>query len=190
MFRPTDETSGGLHNVNKPTTISRRVSLLSAALCAAAWSLGGAAEEEPSSVAQECLNQHSIKRTKVLNDRNILFVDQDGQNYVNQLLRQCPSMRRNSLLNYPVANSRLCAGNNFAVLMEVGIGNYVPSFVCQLGMFVPVSPDEVADIMAMTQQPESGRARRRSERDMVETERAELPQPAPEAAPAAAPPAP
>ena len=170
--------------MNKPT-ISRRVPLLSAALCVAAFSMVGTAEEEPLSVAQECLNQHSIKRTKVLNDQNILFVDREGQNYVNQLRRQCPSMRRNSLLSYPIVNSRLCAGNSFVLLMEVGMGNYVPSFVCQLGMFVPVSEDEVADIMAMTQQPDSARARRRSERDMIETERAELPQPAAEAAPPA-----
>lgn len=175
--------------MNIPNTFSRRVPLLSATLCAAAFSLCSGAEEEPLSVAQECLNQHSIKRTKVLNDRNILFVDQDGQNYVNQLLRQCPSMRRNSLLNYPIANSRLCAGNSFVLLMELGMGNYVPSFVCQLGMFVPVSPDEVADIMAMTKEPGRPRARRRSERDMVETERAVLPQPATATAPAAAPPA-
>jgi hypothetical protein len=171
-------------------TISRRAPLLSAALCAAAFGTSSAADEEPLSVAQECLHQHSIKRTKVLNDRNILFVDRDGQNYVNQLLRQCPSMRRNSLLNYPIANSRLCAGNSFVVLLQAGMNNYVPSFVCQLGMFAPVSEDEVADIMAMTKEPDSPRARRRSERDMVETERVELPQPATEAAAETAPGAP
>jgi len=168
------------------TAISRHAPLLAAALCAAAFSTSSAAEEEPLSVAQPCLHQHSIKRTKVLNDQSILFVDRDGQNYVNQLLRQCPSMRRNSLLNYPIVNSRLCSGNTFTVLWEVGTNNYVPAFVCQLGMFVPVSEDEVTDIMAMTKEPDSPRARRRSERDMVETERVELPQPATESAPEAA----
>jgi hypothetical protein len=164
-------------------TIRRLAAAVSVALLATAFGPGAAADE-PVSVAQDCVNQRAIRRTKVLNDRTILFVARNGQQYINQLPRQCPSLRRNSLVNYAVANSQFCAGSTFTVLWETGTNRYSPAFVCPLGMFLPVSADEVADIMALTDESSAGRQRRRSERDMVQTERVELPQPA---APATAP---
>lgn len=167
--------------------IPRLATVVLATVCATAFGSGGVAADEPVSVAQDCVNQRAIKRTKVLNDRTILFVARDGQHYINQLPRQCPSLRRNSLLNYAVANSQFCAGSTFTVLWETGTNRYVPGFVCPLGMFLPVTEDEVADITALTDEPAARRQRRRSERDMVQTERVELPRPAEDTAPEAVP---
>ena len=127
------------------------------------------------SVAQPCLNHSMIKRTKVLNDRNILFVTRDDVSYNNQLPRQCPSLGRGTLVNYQIENRRLCNGSAFTILWQVGT-SYVPTFICRLGMFLPVSEDEVAVLMAATEEQRAQRRnRRRGERDMVQTERVELP---------------
>jgi hypothetical protein len=140
-----------------------------------------AAEDNDSetSVAQTCLNHQMIKRTKVLNDRNILFVTRDNVSYNNQLPRQCPSLGRGTLVNYSIENRRLCNGSSFSVLWRTGSG-YVPTFICRLGMFLPVSEDEIADLVASTAKAkEERRARRRSDRDLVKAEPVELPPTAP-----------
>jgi hypothetical protein len=88
-----------------------------AVLAATLW--GGAsaqngedADADEASVAKACLDQPTIERTRILNDRNIVFVTQDGI-YNDELPRQCPSLRRGSLVNYAVANRELCAGSQF-----------------------------------------------------------------------------
>ncbi len=166
--------------------------LLTATLGTGAAAQDGAAQEgdsEPASVARPCLNHPSIKRTKVLGDRNIVFVMRDDTIYNNQLPRQCPSLKRNSLVNYAVENSRLCAGGQFHVLLELGPSNYAPTFVCQLGSFVPITEAELEDITAMTQENRSRGNSRRSRREAVTTEQVELP-PAAAPEPAAAAPSP
>jgi hypothetical protein len=153
-----------------------RGSVVGTALLALA--LGGAAaaqdDDEPR-IARPCLNNPTIKRTQVLNDRNIVFVTYDDEIYNNQLPRQCPSLRRGSIVNYPVVNNRLCAGNTFTVLWQTGANNFVPAFVCPLGNFVPITEDELADLTAMTGDAPSRRERRRNNRDAIRAEPVELP---------------
>jgi hypothetical protein len=137
-----------------------------------------AADDDDTSVAQTCIRHSQLRRTKVLGDRNIVFVTRNGSIFNNELPRQCPSMRRNALLNYAVDGGDMCAGDSFQVLWQVGT-NYMPAFVCQLGMFAPISEDEMADLEALTEERSERKPRRRTERDMVQAERAALPAPAP-----------
>jgi hypothetical protein len=156
----------------------------SAALCAALVTAllgtGAVAQKDETSVAQPCLLHPSIRRTKVLDDQNILFVTSDEQAYHNLLPRQCPTMSRNAVLNYHLARdtriSELCAGNQFTVLTRVGNG-WSPGFVCKLGMFRPVTEDEVADLVKLTEKEPRGRrsARSGSAPSPIETEVVELP---------------
>ena len=141
-----------------------------------------AADDDDTSVAQTCIRHNQLRRTKVLGERNIVFITRDGSIFNNELPRQCPSMRRNALLNYAVDGGNMCAGDSFQVLWQVGT-NYMPAFVCQLGMFAPISEDEMADLEALTEERSERKPRRRSERDMVQAERATLPAPAEAAAP-------
>jgi hypothetical protein len=164
--------------------------VLVAALGATAEAQDGetqASDGDAASVARTCLNHPSIRRTKVLSDRNIVFVTRDDTIYSNQLPRQCPSLKRNSLVNYTIENSRVCAGDRFQVLWELGPGNYAPAFVCQLGSFVPITEAELEDLTAMTEQDRSRSNSRRSRREAVTTEEVELP---PAAAADSAPPEP
>jgi hypothetical protein len=138
-------------------------------------------------IAKMCLDNPTIKRTRILNDRNIVFITRDDRIYNNQLPRQCPSLRRNSLVNYAIAHRQLCAGGQFQVLWQTGTGNYTPAFTCQLGTFVPITEGELEDLTAMTDEDrETRRARRRSTREAVTSEEVELPPRAePEPAPTA-----
>jgi hypothetical protein len=144
---------------------------------------GEQAERNQPSIAKGCLDHPSIDRTRVLNDRNIVFITADKTIYNNQLPRQCPSLRRNSLLNYGIENRRLCAGSAFQVLMRTGgVGSYTPGFICHLGNFVPITEAELEDLIAMTDEKRD-RQSRRSARDSVTSTEVELPPPA-EPAPA------
>jgi hypothetical protein len=145
-----------------------------------------APDDDRASVARMCLDNPTIKRTQILGDRNIVFITRDNQIYNNQLPRQCPSLRRSSLVNYPVANRELCAGGQFQVLWQTGLGNYTPAFTCQLGAFVPITEAELEDLATLTDEnPDRRRLRRRSPREAVISEEVELPPPAERESPAA-----
>lgn len=139
--------------------------LLGVALCALPLATL-AADDDEAAAAQACVSNSSIKSAKVIDARNIAFVMRDGAHYVNQLRRECPGMRRNSVLNYAVAQGRLCAGSSFAVLWQMGV-NYLPTATCQLGLFLPRTEDEIADLEALSKEAR-GQRRRRAGRDMIE----------------------
>lgn len=152
-----------------------------AAHCAAAvlsLALAGpllAQDDGAQRAVETCVNHPSIKRTKVLGAGNIVFVMRDDTIYNNSLLRQCPGLRRGSLVNYPIENKRLCAGSAFQVLWEMGNKNFIPAFVCHLGNFVPITEDELADLTAMTAVGPERNQRRRSNREAVTAEPVALP---------------
>jgi hypothetical protein len=164
--------------------IGTPTALLCALLSPLSQTAPALADDTDTSVAQTCIRHNQLRRTKVLGDRNIVFVTRDGAIYNNELPRQCPSMRRNSLVNYAVDGGNMCAGDSFQVLWQVGT-NYMPAFVCQLGMFAPISEDEMTDLEALTEERSERKPRRRTERDMVRAERAALPAPAEPASPTA-----
>ncbi len=185
--------------MNVEATIRR--SLLLAAICTVGQA-GLAFADDDARVATACLRRADIRTTKILDDRNVLFITRDRTTYSNQLARQCPGMRRNSAMSFTYAdNGKLCVGSTFTVLYRTGASTNTtpytnpvtnehialqgPPFVvgptCQLGMFGPVSEDEVKVLMAATEEPK--RSRRRGDQDAVKTEAVRA-SPAP-AAPAA-----
>lgn len=172
------------------------LSALIVATLAACWPGTSAADER--SIGQPCIHHPSIKRSKVLNDRNIMFVMNDKTIYNNVLPRQCPGMKPNATLSYTYSNnSDLCNGATVTVMQRVGASSmttpitipgtnqhiafpaaaFVPTFVCPIGLFVPVTQDEVDLIIASTREQQSSRRQaRRSGRDVIKTESVELPQ--------------
>jgi hypothetical protein len=163
------------------------VVLLASALGAAASAQAGRDSDE-ATVAKSCIDHHLIRRTRILGDRNIAFIMKDDTVYNSQLPRQCPSLNRNSLVNYAVERRQLCAGGQFQVLWETGVGNYTPAFTCQLGVFVPITAAELEDLATVASQArDRQRPRRRNPREAVTTEQVELPpraEPAPAQPPA------
>ena len=116
-----------------------------------------------------------------MNNRTIVFVTRQDEIYNHELPKRCPSLNRRSLVNFGIANGRVCAGDRFQVLLETTPKNFVPGPLCELGTFVPITEAELEDLTAMTDEKRERRGR--SKREAISTEEVEL------APPAATPPA-
>jgi hypothetical protein len=156
--------------------------LAAAALCAPALGQEGRDAPEADDAPREarvCLDHPMVRRTRVLNNRNIVFVTRANEIYNNRLPEDCPSLRRGSLVRYPIEQRRFCAGSSFQVLWETTPNNYMPAFVCKLGYFVPITEDELEDLLVETAPDRDRRPRRRSRREAITVEQVELPAPPP-----------
>jgi hypothetical protein len=152
--------------------------LLAAALAAPGFAQQGESSDDAADETSEpvaCLKQAEIRRAKILSNRNIVFVTRFEEIYNNQLPKECPGLHRNSLVNYPVTSGRLCAGDRFQVLWEQQPGSYLPTAMCPLGAFVPITETELEDLVTMTEANRGRRPRGRSTREAVTTEQVELP---------------
>lgn len=167
--------------MNKRSVLGRSTAACTVLLLAALASRNAAPQDDEKETAstsrdpRSCLPHPTIDRTKILNDRNIVFVTRDDTIYANELPKQCPNLRRNSLVNYGITNGRICAGDRFQILWETRPGNYQPASVCALGTFRPISAAELDDLTAMTEENRASRRRGRSSREAVTTEQVELP---------------
>jgi hypothetical protein len=167
--------------------ILRRSAALVVALLATASVAPGAAQQpqdaDDEDAAPEgpvsCLNRPEIQRTKILSNRNIVFVTRFEKIYNNQLPKECPGLEPNGLVNYPITSGRLCAGDRFQVLWEQQPGSYLPAAVCPLGAFLPITESELEDLVAMTEENRAHPRRGRSTREAVTTEQVEMPRVAP-----------
>jgi len=97
--------------------------------------------DEASSVAQRCIYVDRLDRTRVVDERSILFFMRDHSVLQNVLPKACVGLRKSDPIAYDVVNNKLCA--NELVRQLVGAGVYSRGAVCPLGMFVPIGPDEV-----------------------------------------------
>jgi hypothetical protein len=160
---------------SRPTRPSSVAVVLALLLTAGSSAQDGAEEDDGGGVgiAQACLDHPTLRRTRIINDRNIAFFMRNGKIYLNQLPRQCPSLRRTSLVNYAIENRSVCEGSLFQVMWEASTGNFVPSFVCRLGPFVPVTAEQLEDLEILTTQ-ERRESRRRDTSEAVTTEEVEL----------------
>jgi hypothetical protein len=164
-------------------SILRRSATIGAALLATASAAPGAAQRDEDaddadtqrSGPVSCINRSDIRRTKILSDRNIVFVTRHDEIFSNQLAKQCPSLTRKSLVNYPISGGRMCEGDRFQVLWEQQPGSYVPTALCPLGAFVPITQSEYDDLVAMTDETRAKSRRGRSTREAVTTEQVDIP---------------
>jgi hypothetical protein len=115
-----------------------------------------AAQEESSDVAQSCVRPTNIDRTRIIDDRNILFFMRDETVYRNMLTVNCPQLRSEGRFAYDKTGNRLCAGSPITVIVENG-GQYLPGPVCRIGMFAPLTEDEVEELLALSKQGKRGR---------------------------------
>ena len=160
-----------------PNTTSRAIIL--ALTAAAFFVLPGAdprAQEDEPGVARSCVQMASVRRTRIVDDRSILFYLRGGGVYHNQLGSQCHGLKREGRFTYDVVRGELCASAQIAVLRELG-GRWMPTAVCQLGLFVPISLEEAEDVIDAAEVSNTPRRRRAR----IDVRPAELP-PADEAA--------
>jgi len=142
------------------------------ALIAAAGTPRAFAQDDSASVGQMCVNKLGIDHTKVLDDRNILFFMHNRTKYLNTLLGMCPGLRaENHFVSGQDMGNNLCKGNVIRVL-SYSFGNATLGASCWLGMFQPLSDDELEELVA-TASPK-GKSRDVS-RHAIKVEPVELP---------------
>lgn len=79
---------------------------------------------------ENCIFNRSIKRTKVLDDSNIIFEMRNDRVYLNTLNNRCPSLRFSRQFAYKPTNNRLCGYDIISVFDSSG-----PKGSCGLGQF-------------------------------------------------------
>lgn len=89
-----------------------------------------------------CVNTQRIRRTDVLNDREILFIMHGSEVYLNKLPHRCPRLKMSDTFSYEVRGSQLCDVDVIRVVDTFG-GRISPGPACGLGKFLPVTEDQV-----------------------------------------------
>lgn len=109
-----------------------------------------------------CLWLPRIAKSKVVDDRTILFYTRNGEVYRNILERQCPGLGRAGRFAYRVNTSQLCSVDNVTVLDQfpnsdplstvpyigVPLAGLSPGLTCPLGKFYPITALEAKDMLA------------------------------------------
>lgn len=121
-------------------------------LLGVALSLAGTAaaqdedEQRASDEPLRCLSMNSIRSTKVLDDGRVLFLNARDKAWLNRLDRECLGLSRSGTFEYRVQSgarhARLCSTDSITVIESTGRG-----LNCGLGMFEPLSSDELASLI-------------------------------------------
>ena len=110
------------------------------------------AEDEVSNEPMRCLSMNSIRSTKVLDDGRVLFFNARDKAYLNRLDRECLGLSRSGTFEYRVQSgarhARLCSTDSITVLESTGRG-----LNCGLGMFEPLSQDELESLIGIPSGP-------------------------------------
>ena len=87
----------------------------------------------------------------------------------------CYGLHEKSRFAYGASSlKRLCAGNIIALLTDLSFGGVATQNTCRLGMFVPIDPDEVEDLLIAAGKDKGG-GRGRSRRSRASRSRSRRP---------------
>ena len=121
-------------NIFSKTVLSIGAVLLSTT--GTAW-----ADNTETAAAERCLPVHTIRRTKVVDNQNILFYTYTRKVYINHLPHTCTDLTMGDTFKYATSQSQLCNVDTITVLHETGSG-WIPGASCGLGMFEPTTDPE------------------------------------------------
>lgn len=126
---------------------------------------------------ENCVQTSRIRRTRIIDDETIVFFMRGRETYQNILPLQCAGLKRADRFAYEAQGGRLCSSDTIQVLEDFGPGRLIPTFVCRLGEYYPISDLEAQELIAISnQRPPSRRERRRqAEQAQLEVEAVELP---------------
>lgn len=127
----------------------------------ACWILAAAApataqeEESVDDATEDCINMRSVRRTEVLDDRNILFFMPRDVVYHNILRKNCNGLAREDRFSYETRMGRLCRLDHINVLFDDPFGMREGA-MCSLGYFHKITKEDAeAMIEGPTSKPES-----------------------------------
>ncbi len=148
------------------------------ALGASAPSLPVAAQDDDvlDRTPRDCVTVSRIRRTKIIDDKTILFYMRGSGIYQNILERDCPRLEREGRFMYEIRGYRLCDIDTITVLDRFGAG-FGRGFTCRLGEFHPITREEAEEIERIA-------AGEVEQDEVIEIEEVELPPEDEEARPA------
>lgn len=85
-----------------------------------------------------CIRPKMIKSTRILDDRNVLFLMRSRKIYRNVLPRRCPPLAQGHAFSYNTTYGRVCAIDNIFIVSGVNAG-----VACSLGKFYPMNQEEL-----------------------------------------------
>ena len=92
--------------------------------------------------AELCLGLIRIDDSEILDARHMLFTTTDKQKYLNTLPKKCGSMGPGDTYSFRTSMNRLCRGDVITILYPGGL-DFIPGASCVLGMFEPVTQEQV-----------------------------------------------
>ena len=100
-------------------------------------------EEEPvyDENTAQCISLRDIRRTKVVDDRNVLFYTRGKTVYHNVLPRSCSGLAREDRFSYQTSIGRLCRLDQISVLYNDPFGMRAGNR-CSLGVFHKIDRDD------------------------------------------------
>lgn len=94
-----------------------------------------------------CIGLSSIRRTEIIDDKNIAFFMRNGDVYLNRLDRACVGLRRDQPFSYRTSIGQLCNVDVITVLEDYGLG-LTRGAACGLGMFEPSDKETLEALKA------------------------------------------
>lgn len=95
----------------------------------------------------KCITANRIDRTKVIDNRTIVFYMRGRAIYRNRLAIDCNSLVREKRFSYDLHTNRLCDSDHITVLEYWG-STLTPGISCGLGPFYPITEEE-ADFLSI-----------------------------------------
>lgn len=102
--------------------------------------------------AKNCIRMRSIQNSRIMDDRNIIFVMAGSKNYHNILPRECHGLKREGRFSYASTSGSLCNLDTIRILYQGGTGLQEGN-ACRLGMFHLISDEDVDALMDKTIEP-------------------------------------
>lgn len=100
------------------------------------------AAEEYGGEQEKCIQSRSIRDTRILDDRHIVFEMPGETYYLIQFKHRCPQLRRNSALIYESRANRLCRLDFIKAANGFHTGDVGPP--CSIPGFIPITAEQVA----------------------------------------------
>ena len=94
---------------------------------------------------EQCIPLVRIDHAEIIDDQNIAFHMKNGDIYRNHMPNACPGLRPHDTYMYRTSLNQLCNVDIITQLDQIGFG-FSPGASCGLGMFYPVTKDDVAKL--------------------------------------------
>jgi hypothetical protein len=98
--------------------------------------------EEYAGERVDCIQSRSIRDTKILDNRHIVFEMAGNTYYLIQFKHRCPQLRRTSTLVYETRANRLCRLDFIKAANSFRVGDVGPP--CSIPGFIPITVEQIA----------------------------------------------